>query len=96
MEQKPFVVAGFQYGVYEVKEGPHRGEMREFANLFVTQPMTGDQRDDFVFLGSKAAKFKCVSSDLLKPLLVGDKVNLFFDDDPKYPKVAFIKPIPAK
>lgn len=96
MEQEIYTVVGYQYGEYEVKNGPKRGEKRTYANLFVVSPMSGEQSDRYSFLGSKADKLKCASSDLLKSLKVGDKVNLYFDGDPNYPKVVFVNPVSAK
>lgn len=92
-EQNVYTVVGYQYGEYQVKDGPHKGEQRTYANLFVVTPMAGDQNEHFSFLGSKAEKYKCSSGSLLKVLKIGDKVNLYFDGDPKYPKVVFINPV---
>lgn len=71
-----YVYVGHAVGCFE----NDRGEKQPFCNLYVISPVSSFSSDDYSAIGYKAEKKKCVSSDVLTGLEVGDKVRLFFDD----------------
>ena len=94
MEQDVFSVVGYQFGRFMEKDGPHKGEMKDYASLFVVQPMTGEQSERFNYIGSKALKFQCADASVLDKLEPGMKVNLYFDSKER---VSLVHPVsPAK
>ena len=85
-----FVLVGWQYGQFEIKDGRNAGLMQPYASIFVTQPFTGEENEDYHFEGSKALKFKLADISLLEDFAMGEIVNLFFDSGGK--RVVYIKP----
>jgi len=93
MDMEVFQVAGWQYGQYEVKDGPDAGQMKPYASIFVIQDMTGSENEHYHFCGAKAIKKKCFDAAVLENVKPGMKVNMFFDSNDR---VTLVRPIPAK
>lgn len=91
MEQEVFTIVGYQYGSFELKDGPHKGDMQAYASLFAVQPIEGEDNDKYHYCGSKALKFRCADACVLHDIQPGMNVNLFFDSKDR---VSFIRLIP--
>lgn len=92
MEQEVFSVVGYQYGQFEEKDGPNKGNMKSYVNLFVLQDMSGEQSDKYHFCGAKALKVPCTDPGVLSDVKLGSHVNLYFDSKKR---VTFVRAIPA-
>ncbi len=77
MEEKTFV--GFNYGRFQ----NDAGNMQDYCNVFVLEPFSGEENNDYHFSGQKAAKYGCVSPDVFKDIKIGMKVKCFFDSKKK-------------
>lgn len=64
------------------------GEKRPYCNMFVLHPVSTYRSDDYEAFGFKAEKKRCLSADVWKDLVPGDRVRLFFDDKNRVAMVA--------
>lgn len=90
---KEFVVDGNYEGYVYVGHAVGRfendlGEKQPFCNLYVLSPVSSYSSEDYSASGFKAEKKKCVSSDVINGLTIGDRVRLFFDDRQRVVMVA--------
>ena len=77
MEEKEFV--GYSYGRFK----DDQGRMRDYCNIFVLEPFSGSENDDYHFSGRKAVKYGCVSTGVFEGIDVGTRVMCFFDSKKK-------------
>ena len=73
-----YVFLGCASGQFEPQNGI--GEKRPYFNMYVFSPVSSFRSDEYQAEGFKAEKKKCISPDVWKGFVPGDKVRLFFDD----------------
>lgn len=78
MGEKVYIFVGKADGQFTVEDGEHKGEVREYANMFVLERITYSS-DDYHGRGFKAEKLRCISADVYTDLEVGEIVKLYFD-----------------
>ena len=71
-----YVFVGWASGMFETD----KGEKMPYHNIYVLTPVSSYQSDDYHASGWKAEKKKCVSPEVWKDLVPGNRVKLFFDD----------------
>jgi len=77
MEEKIYL--GYMYGRFKNDQGM----MQDYCNVFVLEPFTGSENEDYHFGGQKAMKYGCVSPEVFKGIEYGQKVCCFFDSKKK-------------
>ena len=77
MEEKVFV--GYGYGRFQNDSG----QMQAYCNVFVLEPFSGSENEDYHYGGQKAMKYGCTSPDIFKNIKPGTKVRCFFDSRKK-------------
>ena len=80
MGEKYYIFVGCAEGRFEIQNGPDKGMMRDYANMYVLTPASDYKSDDYKATGFKAEKLTCLSPDVWKGLTVGEKCSLFFND----------------
>jgi len=80
MGEKYYIFVGCAVGRFEIQDGPDKGKMRDYANMYVITPVSDYRSDDYQASGFKAEKLSCVSPEVWKDLTVGEKCNLYFND----------------
>lgn len=70
----------FDTGRMIVGNGQNVSEKQPYANIYVLQPVSSFQSEDYQGFGLKAQKLKCISPDVWANLELGEQVQLFFDD----------------
>ncbi len=85
-EYSGYVFVGYGYGRFK----NDKGEMQDYASIFVLSPVSDFESDDFHALGYKSEKKRCLSSDVFlgEDLKPGDRLKLFFDDKQRVIMVA--------
>ena len=71
-----YVFVGCAEGRFQTDQG----KMQDYANMYVLTPVSSWESEDYRASGMKADKKKCVSPAVWKDLVIGSKVNLYFDD----------------
>lgn len=80
MGEKYYIFVGCAEGRFEIQNGPDKGKMRDYANMYVLTPSSDYKSDDYKAAGFKAEKLSALSPDVWKDLTVGEKCTLFFND----------------
>lgn len=80
MGEKYYIFVGCAEGRFEIQDGPDKGKMRDYANMYVLTPVSDYKSVDYKAAGFKAEKFSALSPDVWKDLTVGEKCTLFFND----------------
>ena len=80
MGEKYYIFVGCAEGRFEIQDGKNKGEMHNFANMFVISPVSDYESADYHASGSKAEKLKCISPDVWKDLTPGELCTLYFTD----------------
>lgn len=80
MGEKYYIFVGCAEGRFEIQDGPDKGKMRDYANMYVLTPVSDYKSDDYKAAGFKAEKLTCLSLDVWKDLTVGEKCSLYFND----------------
>lgn len=80
MGEKYYIYVGCAEGRFEIQDGPDKGKMRDYANMFVISPVSDYRSDDYQATGFKAEKLSCLSPEVWKDLTPGEKCTLYFND----------------
>lgn len=83
MGEKYYIFVGCAEGRFEIQDGPDKGKMRDYANMFVISPVSDYKSDDYQASGFKAEKLSCMSPECWKDLVPGEKVTLYFNENKK-------------
>ena len=78
-----FIYVGNAQGNMVIEEGDRKGEKQPYYNMYVITPVSDYTSEDYKAEGFKAEKKKCLSPDVWKDLMPGEKCQLFFDDKQK-------------
>lgn len=80
MGEKYYIYVGCAEGRFEIQDGPDKGKMRDYANMFVISPVSDYKSDDYQAQGFKAEKLSALSPEVWKDLTPGEKCTLYFND----------------
>lgn len=80
MGEKYYIFVGCAEGRFEIQDGPDKGKMRDYANMFVISPVSDYKSDDYQASGFKAEKLTCLSPEVWKHLTPGEKCTLYFNE----------------
>lgn len=83
MGEKVYIYVGCAEGRFEIEDGPDKGKMRDFANMYVISPASDYRSDNYQAMGWKAEKLSCLSPAVWKDLLPGEKCTLYFNESRK-------------
>lgn len=70
-------VLGYTYGSFVTKDAEHK--KISYAKIYVSEELKQNDNPDIVSVGEKAIAYPCIDASVLKGVVVGDYVNLFFD-----------------
>lgn len=77
MEEKTYV--GYAYGTFT----DDAGQQREYCNVYMLSPFTGEESDTRHYGGQQADKYRCLSPDVFAKVTPGSRVRCYFDSKGK-------------